>query len=171
VFTLLLLFPSKIHAVSNWTIESGINYINIGDEYGEVWVSNSAELNVIDGNIGRINCNNTSTTNIYGWSNSDPIPSSNSLHIVANDYSVVNIFQGNTNGQLSAYSDSTVNIYGSDFNFGNSYLTGTWVDGTDFSFYMRGYFQLPNQIILHEVPEPATLALFSIGALLIRRKK
>ncbi len=136
-----------------------------GGEIYKVESRGESAISISGGDIDAIYSYDTSTVSVYGWSNSAPIPSGNSLHIVATDYSIVTIFQGNTNGQLNAYGNSTVHIYGTTFEFSPQYLTGTWADGTDFSLYMRGQFELPTQIVFHEIPEPATLLLFGLAGL------
>jgi hypothetical protein len=55
---------------------------------------------------------------------------------------------------------------------GHNCLVGTWGDGTTFSIYLpdTGYNPYNNfEFIL--VPEPATLLLFSLGSVMLRRKK
>lgn len=196
---LFLLFVSSIYAASDWTIQSGTNYITENDQYYNVWVNNSAVLNmsggyttyiytnnsstlhitggkifkvesqgnsitsISDGDVAKIYCYDTSVLNVYGWQNG--LGLSDSPLIVASGHSVVNIFQGNARGQLNAYDNSIVHIYGKNFNFQSNFLTGTWVNGTDFSLYMRGQFELPSQIVFHEIPEPTSAAVMILGAL------
>ncbi len=201
---LFFVLSMPIFASTDWTIQSGDNYIENTDLYDTVWLNNNANLYVLggqtstiytnhnstlsltdgivyniemrgssscsfyDGFTNRVYCYESSTLNVYDWSNSQPF--GGSFHIVAFGNSIVSLFQGNSLGQVNAYDNSQLNIFGKNLIFSNGYIRGTWANGTDFSLYMRGQFDFPQQLILHEIPEPMTLALLALGGLLIRRK-
>jgi hypothetical protein len=90
-------------------------------------------------------------------------------------------YSGTVNGYLLA--SSQVNIYGYGFNydpFGGSndggQLTGFWMDDSAFSIDLKNYGggDFPVGVTydnLNLVPEPATLALFGLGSILIRCRK
>jgi len=70
-----------------------------------------------------------------------------------------------------------VNIYGYGFEYdpyhaqyggSDGMLTGFWADGTPFAidFWEPAY----DMVVLHEVPEPATLLLLGLGAVMLRRR-
>jgi hypothetical protein len=53
-------------------------------------------------------------------------------------------------------------------------LTGLWVDDSAFSIQLvdqTGYDPVIDNIAFTVIPEPATLLLFGLGGLLLRRKK
>ena len=59
-----------------------------------------------------------------------------------------------------------------DLNSYDRYLvTGYWESGIAFSTEVVYYQQYGNQIIFHEIPEPATILLFGLGGLALRKRR
>ena len=90
--------------------------------------------------------------------------------------SIINLYGGQILGDLTVFNSTAwVNIYGYGFNndpFLGSPLTGFWADDTAFSINLvDSTISTYDQIIFHEIPESATLLLFGLGGLLIRRKR
>jgi hypothetical protein len=120
-----------------------------------------------------------SVVNIYGGNftggNADF-----SSGIFAGSSTVVNIYGGSfaaNNGWFGIVpaATSTVNIYGTYFDLGfgavtltSGTLTGTLADGT----LLNTTFSLDwgGQIVLSPIPEPATLLLLSVGAVMLTKK-
>jgi len=100
------------------------------------------------------------------------------------DSNVTNISFVEDLSWLLVSDNSTVNIFGSDFSYSRGHLSGTWGNGSSFSFWALEELDLhegnigdflPDNIILHvvSVPEPSSLALFFLGVagLVFRRNK
>ena len=89
--------------------------------------------------------------------------------------STVSFHGGQILGNLTV-ADTTawVHIFGYGFNndpFPGSPLTGFWADDTAFSINLvDSTISTYDQIIFHEIPEPATLILFGLGGIFLRRK-
>jgi len=96
--------------------------------------------------------------------------------IVVGQESTLDLYGGQIFGTLMVdHTTAWVNIYGYDFNndpFMGSPLTGFWADDTPFSINLvDDPISTYDQIIFHEIPEPATAALFGLGFLLLRKRK
>ncbi|RKY11554.1 MAG: hypothetical protein DRP65_03905 [Planctomycetota bacterium] len=96
--------------------------------------------------------------------------------IVGGQYSTINLHGGDIFGSLMVEHTTTwVNIFGYGFNndpFPGSPLTGFWADDTPFSINLvDSAISTYDQLIFHEIPEPATLLLFGLGGLLLRKKR
>ena len=96
------------------------------------------------------------------------------------DESVINLRNldgGETDGfpntliEAAGGSNPQINLYGYGFYFVGNYLHGYWSDGSSFLFSIRSNDETMNALVLHEIPEPATLLLLSVGTILIRRKR
>lgn len=125
-----------------------------GANISKLTVSRPARSYINGGSIGIIDVSTTEEVNLTGG--------------IITDYLVVS---------------SAIDIYGYNFNydpFAGDYdggqLTGFWLDDTAFSIDLKNYGggDFPVGITydnLNLVPEPATLALFGLGGLLICRRK
>jgi hypothetical protein len=123
----------------------------IGPNDGGIWnvtVSAYSELTINGGELNDIICDDDSTLNLHGGQ-------------ILGDLVVEDL-------------TSWIHIFGYGFNndpFLGSPLTGFWVDATPFSINLvDSTISTYDQIVFHEIPEPATLLLFTLGAITIRRR-
>lgn len=162
-------------------------FIVVGDKYyyansydnahvemfaGEVGIFStydSSVLNLHDGIIGTLLAHDTSTVNIYGGEIPHALGAYNSA--------TLNLYGGmiTVSHGLQAWDLTTVNIYGYGFELtgsGNSrWLSGFWPDGTAFNdIWLRGP-ETYSRVVLHVIPEPATIGLLALGTVLMRRRK
>jgi len=93
----------------------------------------------------------------------------------ASEFGTVNIYNANITDYLAAGNDGTINIFGYDLvklSTGGGYeeglVNGFWMDDTPFSIDLNGS-ETYSRVILHEIPEPTTLFLFTIGSLFLRK--
>ena len=97
-------------------------------------------------------------------------------HLEAHSESLINLHGGQILGDLTVFDDTAwVHIYGYGFNndqFGGSPLTGFWADDTAFSINLvdDNSVSTYDQIVFHIVPEPATMLLFGLGGVLLRKR-
>jgi len=163
VFTVLIgVCPVKADLV----FDSGYNTFDDTDPYyDEVWVINDAHLDVLGGQMGKLEFRGYSTGNIYGgemdW-------------LFTFDNSVANIY-GGTLDWLGAFPGSTVYLYAYDVTY---HLTGglenrPWAEGTYYSDNTSFSFTLYDEYSYSHVavvPEPVTFLLFGLGMLLLRKR-
>jgi len=157
--------------------------INVGETWDAVWIYNNATVvDMLGGSIDGTLSYDASKVNVYDgeirWG------------ILAADSSTVNVYGGTINleslgvypsatvnfygGSLlvgnspSLWDLSTVNIYGYGFDYdGQSRLTGFLLDDSPFLFREL----LPADYErLNLIPEPATILLFGLGSVLIRKR-
>ena len=139
------------------------------DSYGynfEVWVENDAILDVLGGEIGKLETINFATANLY---------SSDIDWLWTRDSSVVNIYGDNINW-LAAYDDSSINLYAYDVTYhptgGGDYGNNEWIEGIYYSDASSFSFWLYNDEAyshINIVPEPSSLILLGLGSLLWRK--
>jgi hypothetical protein len=83
--------------------------------------------------------------------------------------------------KIYASSSTVINMYGYDFQYlpggfshGWDRLTGHWADESSFDIILENSSNPEGtyaHVALHEVPEPTTLMLVSLGGLALRRKR
>jgi hypothetical protein len=87
-------------------------------------------------------------------------------------------FRGGSINYISSYQDSDLTKHITfiadldSIGLNGNVLTGNWLDGSSFSVTLQdqaGYDSVYSNI--NFIPEPATLALFGLGGLLLRKKK
>lgn len=135
-----------VHYVHAWA-HSLVNFS--GDATGAtIGASDSGTLNMIGGTTQRLGASYSGTLNIYG---------------------------GMISEFLGASRLATVNIYGYDFNYDltggaldGGQLTGFWLEGTAFTIDLYGTETYSH---INFIPEPTSLVLLILGALLLKRKR
>jgi hypothetical protein len=137
-----------------------------GGSYIEVQDTAPLEQNV--GGIYGLNLDDSSTMDYYGGE-------TNLFRIIDNARAT---FSGGSINYISSYQDSDLTKHITfiadldSIGFDGSVLTGNWLDGSSFSVTLQdqaGYDSVYSNI--NFIPEPATLALFGLGGLLLRKKK
>ncbi len=116
------------------------------------------------GDVGQMLVNETSVLNMYGGS---------IYRIVPGDSSMVNLYGGDLTYFAGVSVDSIINVYGYDFSTfmisdAHIGLAGLWADNTPFSFYFYRTAVMPEQVVLHEIPEPGTVLLLVLGSMFFR---
>jgi hypothetical protein len=135
----------------------------LGGSVGSLRTYDSSTANIYGGEISiDPQSYNTSTVNIYGGS---LICQS----IIVWDSATLNIYGGDLNvGNAPYFSESsTINIYGYDFNYASNRLTGFLSDGSAFLFNELSFDKYSH---MNLIPEPASVLLFAIVGLLIRKR-
>ena len=167
--------------------ESGYNTYDDSDGYNfEVWVINNASLDVTGGEMYKLGLSHYSTVNIVDGANIEVVESlftdaSNTVRIyggnvdklwIGNNSSIAHIYGSNIS-ELQVSGTATINLYAYDLThtttggyLGYGQLMGTYYsDNSEFTFDL-GWDAYSH---INIVPEPATLLLFTFGAVLLKR--
>ena len=178
----MLLIVSQVQAIDvdfyhDATIEDGDVYTNVFvydtppdtttlDMYGASVAGfgtyNSSIVNIYGGEVWwGLATYNLSTVNIYGGS-------VKCEGLIVDNTSTLNIYGGNfSSGNAPVFSESsTVNIYGYGFDYDGWTLTGFLQDDSPFIFTELTDL---NYAHINLIPEPATVLLFGLAGLLLRR--
>lgn len=139
---------------------------SVGDEYNELWIRAGASVSVYEGAIvGKVEFWDSSTGDIFGG---------NVDWLFAFEATTVDIYGGSFEW-IGAWADSTINIHADVFQYheiggleNRSWIEGVFNEsGESFSFtlYTDDAYSRINFI-----PEPATLLLFGIGGIIVRKR-
>ena len=140
------------------------------DAFGESYieVQDTAPLEQFVGGIYTLDLNDSSTMNYYGGETG--------LFTIHSD--AIATFSGGRIDYISSYQDSdlikhiTFIADVDSIDLTGNLLTGNWLDDSSFSITLldqTGYDSVYSNI--NFVPEPATVLLFGLGGLLLRRRK
>jgi hypothetical protein len=185
----ILLLPVGAYAYDFYedgtiTDGNGFNTVNVWNDAnvimtgGEVEYCNiyeTATLNYLDGDILLLTTNNSATAIVYA-SKADRFDLYNDSKIfLYNSADIVNIGIFDVTAQLHVYGYGFIIDHFNKMGgipYYNGLIHGYWSDGTDdFQLQIR-YTPEPfpqNNIILHTIPEPATLLLLIFGAAICKR--
>ena len=145
---------------------SGHHEIIDGDVYTEIWMYNDATADMFGGDVYKLE-----TFDITGFDIFTGVMDILDVH----DNSTINIHGGSL-GTLGAADDSSVNLYAYDVTYhptGGHYDRG-WVEGRYLNNDLYFNFDLVHMgsfSHINVVPEPATLLLFALGGLMLRKHK
>ena len=165
----LLVFVVVCPARGDLWFDGGYNTFDDSYPYiNEVWVINDAVLDVVGGEIGKVETTDAAIVNLHNaeidW-------------LWTNDNSVVNIYGDNTNW-LAAYDRSVINLYAYDVTYhptgGGDWGTEAWLEGTYYSDDTLFEVWLANDDTyshVNIVPEPISVTLFGLGLLFIRKRR
>jgi hypothetical protein len=136
----------------------------------------SSTVNIFDGSLVTLSSHESSNVNIFGGVFEDYDVWS-SVH--AYDFSQVSISGGQFADKLKASHNSVITIYGTDFvidglsvGYGKIAVTSGVLAGTLASGeIINNNFEIFEDATIVLIPEPATLLLFGLGILMVRRKK
>jgi len=148
------------------TFNTSTANISGGSIYGvSAWDYTTVNFSVT-GNVTTLGARVSGTINMMGGT---------AEYLGAIDSGTLNIYGGLITESLGARHDAVVNIYGYDFNYDpmggpldGGQLTGFWLDSTAFIIDLYGTETYSH---INLIPEPSSLMLFALGALLVRRKK
>jgi len=194
VATNLLAVPVDITFTSDAVIQDGDDYQNVwvydtppdittvdmtGGVVGVLQNYNQSITNMSGGAVAHLLSDEQSTINISGGVVGEALifSSGGTFNITGGVCGKVAVSYGELNisgGQITYFIDcgkGVVNVYGYGFEYDSPEhspnLTGFWADGTPFGLDFIAY----DRVVLHEIPEPATLLLLGLGSLALRRKR
>lgn len=168
ILVLVVLSCTSIVCATDITFTSS-ETIQENNVYNAVYIydtpPNQTIINMTGGEVGSVGLNNSSVFNLYDgilW------------NLSTFDNTTVNLYGGSILYGFQGWSEtSTINIYGYDFmtTIQNQriYLSGKWQDSSVFNFYFFRAFELPANVILHTIPEPATILLVTVGGVGLKK--
>ncbi|OZG74547.1 hypothetical protein BTA51_05995 [Hahella sp. CCB-MM4] len=158
-----------------------------GSKIETVYANENSDIKVAAGSeIKAVLAGDNSTTTVQTGSNVTTISGykQSTIDVFGGDISWLqlygqssaNLFYADDLSWLVLNDDSQVNIYGKEFNYSDGHLSGVWENGESFSFWAVENVLLPDSampegINFHYVSEPASLALLTVGILLLRRNR
>jgi len=160
--------------------------LNVADgDISTLYAEDSSTANIFGGSVRGVFTWDYAITNLYDGGIVFSLSSGGESGVVnmtggiteylrAGESGTINLYGGVVTNCLNAWDLATINIYGHDFNYdpragnwGGGQLTGFWLDDTSFSIDLYDYDTCEH---INLIPEPGSLILLALGALLIKRK-
>ncbi len=159
-------------------------WITDGNVFDTVNIWNDANVTMIGGEAFYCNLYDSSIFNAYGGDTSVLythqtshawLYADDATGAYIYDQSVVHIFNGGPSQSMFIYDNGQLHIYGYHLEYDElaapNWVTGYWEDGQEFWIYLRNiYTYNPEQVFLHEIPEPSTFCIMSLLTLFIRKR-
>jgi hypothetical protein len=187
IITLIILISSCVNA-STLDLHSGFKVLLPTHSYDEVNTYGLSSLNVIGADILLLSSYDNSRISVYNMTTLNK-PVIDILLLSTSNNSIVNFYEGKVNiidlkdsSKVYLYAAQNLNtisyvetdpfelhIFGKYFSYNSStnYLRGRFLDDTVFNIYMRSTYP-HNNVILHIVPEPATIIFLLVGLAVAR---
>jgi hypothetical protein len=179
----MLLGVCPVQADTEWY--SGHHVITDDNEpFGEIYIYNTVTLDILGGDIFRLDTYDTTITNWYDGqmdtlkTHDDSIVNiyGGSLDILREaENSVVSLYGGSL-GRFASDQNGFLNLYAYDVihHTTGGYWNGGWVEGRYLNDNSYFDFDIPDDdtfLHINVIPEPTTLLLFGLGGLLLRKKR
>jgi len=169
---------------ADWIATYDASTLNVVDGSAEVQAFDDSTINISGGDIHLATAINNTTINFLTSDYTDALITEDSAtinmqggsveRIIARDSGTSNLHAGSVTDYLTAYDSTVVNIYGYDLvktgsggSYGDGQVYGYWMNDAPFLINLRGVDAYSH---INLVPEPCTLVLVGVGALLVRRK-
>lgn len=130
-------------------------------------VFDAALLDYREGNLSHIEVNDFGTAYVKGASAyTFDLYGSGKVHI----------YNSQPISSIQIFDDAELHIYGYNLEYDETptpnWITGQWENGQEFKVYLRNIYSYnPEQVFLHEIPEPSTLSMLGVLLLFIERRK
>jgi len=158
-------FPPSIDFQTDGIIEDGNTFLNVR-------VFDDAMVSMTGGNIkGDLELYNTSIFNAEGGAMADTSMGWSS-RITLFDNSIINLYELDggvaygipfTHIEVASGANGQIHFYGYGFQFNGDVLSGYWDNGSSFLFSIRSNLETREALEFHEIPEPATFGILTIG--------
>jgi len=142
------------------------NNANVTMTGGQVFDFNTYQTSIINFSGGKV-------THFYIYDNSQLNACGGWIYhtLEVSGSSIVNFTGGETHGfqGIKASDFSIVNIYGYNLHISSNTVIGYWADNHYFRIGLVGV-ETASHVVLHEIPEPVSIILFSLTGLFVLRR-
>jgi len=169
---------------ADWIATYDASTLNVLDGSAEVQAFDDSTISISGGHINFATAINNTTINFLTSDYTDALITEDSAtinmqggsveRVIARNSGTSNLHAGSVTDYLTAYDSTAINIYGYDLiktgsggSYGNGQVYGYWMNDAPFVINLRGADTYSR---INLVPEPCTLVLLVLGALLPRRR-